>query len=74
LGTVPRSINQAANEIMEERIKTTRILKEQLERAQHRMKRYANKNRTYRNFKVGDWVYLKLQPYWQISVQGKTGA
>jgi hypothetical protein len=35
------------------------------------MKKYANQNRTERSFSVDDWVYLKLQPYRQISMAGK---
>ena len=45
-----------------------RIVKHNLERAQTRMKMQADKNRTERSFTVGDWVYLKLQPYVQLSV------
>jgi len=37
------------------------------------MKKFADVKRSERKFKVGDWVYLKLQPYRQISVQGKMG-
>jgi hypothetical protein len=37
-------------------------------KAQHRMKRYANQNRSERKLEKGDWVYLKLQPYRQTSV------
>ena len=32
------------------------------------MKRYADKKRSEREFKAGDWVYLRLQPYRQTSV------
>lgn len=32
------------------------------------MKYYADLKRTDREFKVGDWVYLKLQPYKQQTV------
>jgi hypothetical protein len=44
-----------------------------LAKAQHRMKKFADAKRSERKFKVGDWVYLKLQPYRQISVQDKMG-
>ena len=32
------------------------------------MKLYADRKRSERNFEVGDWVFLKLQPYRQKSV------
>lgn len=44
------------------------IIKHNLVRAQNRMKQQADKNRQERQFAVGDWVYLKLQPYVQHSV------
>ncbi|XP_026417065.1 uncharacterized protein LOC113312532 [Papaver somniferum] len=44
------------------------ILKDSLSVAQARMKFFADQNRTDRSFKVGDSVYLKLQPYIQVSV------
>ncbi|KAK1646376.1 hypothetical protein QYE76_064181 [Lolium multiflorum] len=44
------------------------LLRAQLLRAQQRMKSYADKNRTERDFAVGDHVLLKLQPYAQQSV------
>lgn len=40
-------------------------LKENLIQAQNRMKFYADKARTERNFPVGAMVYLKIQPYRQ---------
>nr|GEZ84427.1 reverse transcriptase [Tanacetum cinerariifolium] len=46
-----------------------KILKEALTHAQNRYKMYADKSRTEREFDVGDWVYLKLQPYRQSSVE-----
>lgn len=32
------------------------------------MKKFADRRRTERKFKTGDWVYLRLQPYRQLSV------
>ncbi|CAD6253096.1 unnamed protein product [Miscanthus lutarioriparius] len=43
-----------------------------LQRAQQRMKSQADKNRTEREFQVGDQVFLKLQPYIQSSVAPRT--
>ena len=39
--------------------------------AQERMKWFADKRRVDRSFEVGDWVYLRLQPYKQASVQSR---
>jgi hypothetical protein len=44
-------------------------LKQQLSKAREKMKFFADKKRHERHFAVGDWVYLKLQPYRQTSVQ-----
>jgi hypothetical protein len=57
-----------AKDWVTERRKVQSILKEGLVQAQSRMKQYADKNRTEREFQVGDWVYLRLQPYRQASV------
>ncbi|KAL8109972.1 hypothetical protein AgCh_025903 [Apium graveolens] len=40
-----------------------------LRRAQDRMKAQENQNRTERRFIVGDWVWLKLQPYRQKTMK-----
>ncbi|PRQ49850.1 hypothetical protein RchiOBHm_Chr2g0126521 [Rosa chinensis] len=45
------------------------MLKQNLKKAQERMKHFYDKKHTERSFIVGDWVYLKLQPYRQHSVQ-----
>ena len=39
--------------------------------AQERMKVVVDKHRTMREFVVGDWVYLRLQPYKQMSLRQK---
>ncbi|KAJ0555261.1 putative nucleotidyltransferase, Ribonuclease H [Helianthus annuus] len=44
-------------------------LKQSLARARNRMKQFADRHRSERDFNVGDWVYLKLQPYVQTSLR-----
>jgi ribosomal protein L21E len=44
------------------------LVKQHLHRAQDRMKQQADKGRSKRQFKVGDMVFLKLQPYVQSSL------
>lgn len=39
-----------------------------LEVAHNRLKQYANAKRRHEEFEVGEWFYLKLQPYRQSSV------
>jgi Integrase zinc binding domain/Integrase core domain/Chromo (CHRromatin Organisation MOdifier) domain len=73
MGTIPKSINQTVNEVLVEWQQTAKVLKENLIKAQNRMKRFADKKRSERTFQEGDWVYLKLQPYRQISIRGKSG-
>jgi transposase InsO family protein len=51
-----------------ERALTLRVLKHHLERVRLRMKHQADKNRTDRVFQVGDFEFLKLQPYIQSTV------
>jgi hypothetical protein len=52
---------------LKQREQVLQLLKENLQRSQNRMKRYADLRRTEREFKAGDWVYLRLQPYRQVS-------
>lgn len=47
------------------------LLQQHLNRAQQFMKSQADKKRSFRAFAVGDWVYLKLQPYVQTSVAAR---
>ena len=45
------------------------MLKFNLKKAQDRMKSQADKHRSDRQFNISDWVYLKIQPYRQITVR-----
>ncbi|KAJ0851722.1 hypothetical protein HanRHA438_Chr14g0630201 [Helianthus annuus] len=44
-------------------------LKQSLEKARNWIKQFANRKRNERSFQVGDFVYLKLQPYVQTSLR-----
>lgn len=67
---IPGSSNIAAiDQWGQDREATLRILKEHLTQAQNHMKQQADKHRTERVCEVGDWVYLRLQPYKQTSLQ-----
>lgn len=44
------------------------VLREAIQTAQNRYKQFADLKRKDVSFNVGDWVYLKLQPYRQLSV------
>lgn len=48
------------------------VLKQHLLWAQHPMKRQADKHHSERSFQIGDYVYLKLQPYAQSSVAARS--
>lgn len=53
---------------LQERAQMNEVLYQQLQRAQQHMKSQADKKRSKRQFSVGDQVYLKLQPFAQMSV------
>ena len=53
---------------LEDKLVMQNLIKQHLLRAQRRMKDQADKKRSERTFQIGDWVYLKLQPYVQSSV------
>ena len=48
-------------------------VRQNLQKAQERMKQLADKGRFDRVFQVGDWVWPKLQAYRQMSVQYRAG-
>nr|GFC13222.1 reverse transcriptase [Tanacetum cinerariifolium] len=54
---------------LQARKEAIKVLKFHLKRSQDRMRNQANKHRTDRQFEVGDWVYLKLQPHRQVSIR-----
>ncbi|KAD5317098.1 hypothetical protein E3N88_17044 [Mikania micrantha] len=56
-------------QVMRDREATITVLKQSLLKAQNRMKQQADKHRTDREYEVGMWVYLKLQPYMQNTLR-----
>ncbi|KAL0446467.1 UNVERIFIED_CONTAM: hypothetical protein Slati_1774600 [Sesamum latifolium] len=68
MGPYLQNHHSEVKELMQERAKVVQLLKENLQQAQNRMKMYADRKRTEREFEVGDEVFLKLQPYKQTSV------
>ena len=58
---------------LEENQKVVQLLKENLTVARNRMKQQAYLHRSEREFEVGEWVFVRLQPYKQLSLkqQGK---
>jgi hypothetical protein len=57
--------NQAVEENLKSREQILSLLKHNLLAAQERQKYQYDKKHTERSFNVGDWVYLRLQPYRQ---------
>jgi acyl-CoA thioesterase len=55
----------AVDDTLTRRMQLSHLLKENLRKAQQRITSLANAHRFDRNFEVGDWVMLKLQPYRQ---------
>ncbi|KAF5471905.1 hypothetical protein F2P56_008668 [Juglans regia] len=62
------TVNQSVDQLLQTCAQILVTLKSNLSLAQDRMKYYYDKRRTDREFSVGDWVYLKVQPYRQQSV------
>uniref|UniRef100_A0A6N2KZ88 Integrase catalytic domain-containing protein n=1 Tax=Salix viminalis TaxID=40686 RepID=A0A6N2KZ88_SALVM len=59
---------QAVDEELRSRELILSLARENLKESQSRMKMYADRKRTKREFEVGDWVYLRLRPYRQTTV------
>jgi hypothetical protein len=68
LGEPPVTSRDPIDLYLKERAQTLQKLKDNLAKAQARAKQIADKGRTDREFMIGDWVYLKLQPYRQTSL------
>lgn len=62
----------ALSDWLSERATMQAMVRQHLLRAQQRMKCQADKFRSERQFAVGDWVFLKLQPYIQPSVSHRS--
>ncbi|KAK1651077.1 hypothetical protein QYE76_068882 [Lolium multiflorum] len=60
--------NQTLQAWIDERKLMQQVLQQNLHHARQLMKQQADKNRTPRTFDVGDAVFVKLQPYVQVSV------
>ncbi|MCH79856.1 Ty3/gypsy retrotransposon protein, partial [Trifolium medium] len=60
----------ACDAVLASREEILTLLRKKLAKAQLQMKASADKRRRDVDFPVGGWVYLKLQPYRQISVSG----
>lgn len=66
-------IDESSHELVEQfflhRDEVLQSLKANLLRAQGRMKKFGDKKRTDVTLNVGDWAYVKLQPYKQHSLR-----
>ena len=56
---------KAVDLLLKDRQQLLSLLKHNLSVAQERIKLYVDKKRLDRSFAMGDWVYLRLQPYKQ---------
>jgi hypothetical protein len=59
----------SVKELLDEIQKVVQILKENLVIARNRMKQQIDQHRTEREFEVGEWVFVRLQPYKQLSLK-----
>jgi DNA-binding ferritin-like protein len=60
---------QAVEDHIENQQQILQILKDNLTMVQNRMKQQADQHRSERSFEVGDWVFLRIQPYKQMSLK-----
>ena len=54
---------------MEHQQQVLQLLKDNLNLAQNRMKQQADQHHSERSFNVRDWVFLRLEPYKQVSLK-----
>eukprot|EP00253_Pinus_taeda_P022389 PITA_22389 len=60
---------QAVEHLIEHQQQVLQLLKDNLVSAQNRMKQQADQHCSERIFDVGDWIFLRIQPYKQISLK-----
>ena len=60
---------QAVEDHIEHQKEVLQLLKDNLNLAQNLMKQQAYQHHCERSFDVGDWVFLRLQPYKQMSLK-----
>ena len=60
---------QVVEDHIEHQQEVLQLLKDNLNLAQNRMKQQEDHHRSERIFDVGDWVFLHLQPYKQMSLK-----
>lgn len=65
---------EAVEKTLVERDILLRDARDRLLKAQHRMSQVYNKHHKEKQFEVGSWVYLKLHPYQQFSVEFRSNA
>ena len=63
---------QAVEDYLDHQQQVLQRLKDNLTLAQNRMKQQADQHRNQRSFDVGNWVFLWLQPYKQMSLKQAT--
>ncbi|XP_004295307.1 PREDICTED: uncharacterized protein LOC101309522 [Fragaria vesca subsp. vesca] len=63
---------QSVDKSLQSRDQLLLNLRSHLQLAQHRMKQFADRKRTEREFLVNDWVFLKIHPYRQKSLANRT--
>ena len=62
---------EAMDQLLKKRSEVLSLLKHKFFAAQSRMKLQSNQHRIDRSFKVGEWVYLRLQPYRHLILRSK---